>query len=358
MSRRRRLVAERCTHVDEAERQQALGRREAELRAAKAALRGAQAARRREDNEGTGRDEGKAASSTSTDAAVVAAAEVHRGLVARVDAARRALVPAAWFGEDAGGTVPAGTRMYEIDLHLCQLDRVPRLPAAGACPWASGAEVGAEVEAEAEAEAERRGGAGAANARWSAVRVDLSVNHLGGLGDRLRPLATAGLRSLNLSSNFLTDLAGIENLPHLQTLSLADNAVTSLSAASLASCARLRTLDVTGNQLAQLGDLSSLVQLRTLLVGLNPLASLQGIGGLPRLATLKAPSCGLADVTPLGLAASATDVDLSHNAVAELDATVAALAALPVLTTLCLFGNPIEQDRSYVPPNSINTSSE
>ena len=349
MSRRRRLVAERCTHVDEAERQQALGRLEAELTAAKAALREAQAARRRrEDNEGTGRDEGKAASSTPTDAAA-AAAEVHRGLVARVDAARRALVPAAWFGEDAGGAFPAGTRLYEIDLHLCQLDRVPRLPAAGACPWAASADVGAEVEAEAEAEAERRGGAGAASARWSAVRVDLSVNHLGGLGDRLRPLATAGLRSLNLSSNFLTDLAGIENLPHLQTLSLADNAVTSLSAASLASCARLRTLDVTGNQLAQLGDLSSLVQLRTLLVGLNPLASLQGVGGLPRLATLKAPSCGLTDVTPLGLAASATDVDLSHNAVAELDPTVAALAALPVLTTLCLFGNPIEQDRSYVP---------
>jgi Leucine-rich repeat (LRR) protein len=79
------------------------------------------------------------------------------------------------------------------------------------------------------------------------------------------------LRELCLTGNNIASLNGLDRLPHLTTLLIADNAITSL--APLAQCSSLTLVDVSRNQLQgirQVEFLGDIQWLRVLLLHGNP----------------------------------------------------------------------------------------
>ena len=86
------------------------------------------------------------------------------------------------------------------------------------------------------------------------------------------------LDTLNLAGNQIADLAGLEACTALRTLVLADNALAAPEgAAPLGACTALESLDLQGNQLedgeALLAALRSLPRLKCLYLRDNPLVS-------------------------------------------------------------------------------------
>lgn len=224
---------------------------------------------------------------------------------------------------------------------------------------------------------------------------------VGGAVTDLTPLQHLGaLRRLELSCSAVTDLSPLGGLVSLESLSLRRDfdcvAPPPLSSfGSLADLTGLRSLDVSGNRVADLSPLAGLGRLRVLVAENNQITSVSALAGLKSLETLRLSGNqiedveplavlpvprllalgdnGLGDVAPLGALGSLVELHLRHNEIAdvsalaglsnllELDvaqndiAAVAPLAELVGLTLLNLAENQVSSLEPFVSNASFGT---
>ena len=150
-------------------------------------------------------------------------------------------------------------------------------------------------------------------AHHALVSLDLSHNSIGAI-EGLDGLTR--LQALRLHHNHLTRCGGVEALCQLQVLDLNNNDLTSI--AELRHCTALTELDVSCNALAELDDISSLRRLAALSLRGNLLKLLDRLPHClpPSLRTLDLARNSIGDVSELqNLAAmhSLVEVDVSEN---------------------------------------------
>ena len=133
----------------------------------------------------------------------------------------------------------------------------------------------------------------------------------------------------------VTELSGLERLPELRRLNLAENRVTDLSA--LAGLPGLRVLDLGGNAVEDLWPLAGLAELEVLDLSGNRVVDVSALGGLPRLAVLELAGNAVVDVSPLVHLTGLRYLGLAGNRVAD----TAPLAHLSGLVRLDLGGNAV-----------------
>ncbi|KAF2462576.1 L domain-like protein [Lindgomyces ingoldianus] len=179
--------------------------------------------------------------------------------------------------------------------------------------------------------------------------LELQNNKLTELPSEIRELAH--LRSLNVSDNQLRQLPtelftsvpiieliasknvfsgsffDVDTVPHLQTLQIRNNSISSLCENGTVLLPALKTLDITANRLSALPDISSWTSLTTLLVGENKLTTLpEGFLSLQKLRT----------------------ADFTANDLIKLDERIAWMDGLENLTVTA---NPI-RDRKFLTMNT------
>ena len=147
------------------------------------------------------------------------------------------------------------------------------------------------------------------------------------------------LSVLNVSYNRLTSLRGLTGMKYLEELTAAGNNVRRLD--GLHSLQRLEQLDMGGNPLEHLEGLKQLANLRILYVAGCGLATLKGLPPLPELRELDASRNNLANVRPLARRLPGLDLlDISNNAIPEIEVLLEALKPLAGLMELSFRGNP------------------
>lgn len=128
------------------------------------------------------------------------------------------------------------------------------------------------------------------------VYVRLNDNQIGDLG----PLAAlSSCRLLNLANNtVIADVTPLASLARLNSLDVSGNRLANV--APLGGLAELKELDVSRNQVSDLGPLGKLGQLHTLNLNFNPIANFSALGSLlPHLDDLSLTSTGLSGLALL-----------------------------------------------------------
>lgn len=162
------------------------------------------------------------------------------------------------------------------------------------------------------------------------------------------------LRLLNLSSNEVSDLATVRDLP-LTNLDISENAFADFSSVAafsalttlrinenpatdltpLAGLTSLTTLDASHSGLADISPLANLSALRELRLWRNTISDLTPLAGLTALTELRLGTNNIADISPLGKLTSLTKLDIFSNAIVD----ISALAGLTALAELNVDGN-------------------
>ncbi|KAG2497412.1 hypothetical protein HYH03_004567 [Edaphochlamys debaryana] len=128
------------------------------------------------------------------------------------------------------------------------------------------------------------------------------------------------VQQLNLDGNRISRIQNLDGLKSLQCLHLRGNCIRAIE--GLAGLPRLRLLDLSCNALARLDGLSGLPRLEALLVADNLLSS----------------GASIAHVTAC---TALCELDLGGNRLADADAVLGVLSAVPQLQTLTLARNPL-----------------
>lgn len=145
---------------------------------------------------------------------------------------------------------------------------------------------------------------------------------------------------LSLANHQIDDLKPLSKLSNVWSLSLSNNALTSTQLAELNSfrSANLNMLTLSSNKLTALNGLEQLPELAVLFVGNNQLNDLTAIAPLKHLEMLLADSNQIEDLQPLAGLSELSLLSLGKNVISDL----APLANLTGLTTLGLSNNQIE----------------
>ena len=146
--------------------------------------------------------------------------------------------------------------------------------------------------------------------------LDLSHNRLTTL-PVLR--AANNVRRLEVNFNRLPDLSWLatQDFAALQILSLAHNEITGID--SVPSLAELRELDLRGNQVSDIRFLASLPGLEMLDLGSNAITDLTGIDTVGGLRRLFLDRNAIADIGPLAGLDNLEVLDIAHNHPASLE---------------------------------------
>ena len=145
----------------------------------------------------------------------------------------------------------------------------------------------------------------------------------------------ARLRELRAPLANVADLAGLELAVNLVTLDLSGNEIADVSA--LSGLGALRAVDLAGNRLAEVSALAGLAELAALDLSGNGLADVSALSGLAALTELDLSGNRIGDVSPLAGLAALTTLHLDGNAIAD----VSALGSLDRLSVLVLRGNAV-----------------
>ncbi|EQC30049.1 hypothetical protein SDRG_12326 [Saprolegnia diclina VS20] len=147
------------------------------------------------------------------------------------------------------------------------------------------------------------------------VQLNLAENSF----SALPKLKNAHLKALDMSKNQLTALTGGES-KSLESLKVNGNAITSLT--GLGDFPALQALEISQNAIAELATPPELVSLESLIISENQLANLNGLGAFPNLTSFKAElnnMTTLTDLAALGALTKLQDIDLTGNAVTEVE---------------------------------------
>lgn len=115
-------------------------------------------------------------------------------------------------------------------------------------------------------------------------------------------------------------------------------------------CRNLKAVDLTRQQITDLGFLSGLPELRVLLLGNNAVTDLSPIAELPNLQYLALYNNGITDISPLAGLQNLRDVNLSGNQIGDMSP----LSSCPSLQFVHLSKNPCSED--LVQQDSVRSS--
>lgn len=169
--------------------------------------------------------------------------------------------------------------------------------------------------------------------------VDFYINEISTIAPNAFDACTA-LRKLDLSFNALRDLAQVPvaALGNLTELYLISNKIKAIGSA-LHSMPRLTFLELGDNRIRVMEGLDKLPALTSLWLGRNKIAVIEGLDNLPHLDILSLQSNRITEIPDMSnLAASLTELYLSHNGI---EAMGSGLSALRNLRLLDLSGNQI-----------------
>ncbi|OQR93392.1 hypothetical protein ACHHYP_02578 [Achlya hypogyna] len=155
----------------------------------------------------------------------------------------------------------------------------------------------------------------------SALEYLIHLNLANNLFTTVPKLKNPHLKALDLSKNQLPALGGGDSRS-LELLKVNGNQITSLD--GLADFPGLKALEISQNAIADMTTSSELPSIESLIIAQseNQLTGLQGLAAFPNLTSFKAELnqiATLADIAPLGGLTKLTEVDLTGNAVTDVE---------------------------------------
>lgn len=168
------------------------------------------------------------------------------------------------------------------------------------------------------------------------TKVDCTSNELTTVGNKLETYAQ--IRHIILAENKIADITPLNKLPHLLTLHMEKNAITSLAclAAEDVTLPWLQRIDFSDNKLTSLPSLGALEKLRFAYFARNEIASLEGFGDHPALEELVLAENQLTTLNGMGSMPSLVNLVLAGNQLSSLEGL-----NVPALTTLDLQSNSL-----------------
>ncbi|MDE0484832.1 MAG: leucine-rich repeat domain-containing protein [Candidatus Poribacteria bacterium] len=162
----------------------------------------------------------------------------------------------------------------------------------------------------------------------------------------IRPLSTLiNLEVLSLwKTKISTDISPLSALKKLRTLDISHNQIEDIR--PLAGLTELQTLAIEVNLITDLTPLSEL-NLIELIIGNNPITDIHPLSTLINLEMLILENCEVFDISPLSALKKLRILDLTNNQIED----IRSLAALTGLRTLWIKGNPI---RDLNPLSELN----
>ncbi|KAJ9464574.1 Dynein regulatory complex subunit 3 [Diplonema papillatum] len=154
--------------------------------------------------------------------------------------------------------------------------------------------------------------------------------------------ALAVVKSLDLSHNELSQLGGLQPFSSLVALDLSYNRLASLGGLPLG----LTRLNVSQNNLTSLQGLGTLPYLQELDASSNKLTDVTGVQRSATLVTVKLADNRLSKMHGLDALPHLQTLDIENNFVKQAE-DVACLAACPLLKTLTMAGNPLANHATY-----------
>ena len=143
------------------------------------------------------------------------------------------------------------------------------------------------------------------------------------------------LQVLDLSGNQITDVGPLAGLTNLQSLRLLSNQITDVG--PLAGLTNLQSLNLFNNQIADVGPLAGLTNLQSLILTDNQIADVRPLAGLTNLRSLYLPGNQLTDVEPLAGLTNLHSLRLGNNQLTDVEP----LAGLANLRSLYLPDNQL-----------------
>jgi Leucine-rich repeat (LRR) protein len=143
------------------------------------------------------------------------------------------------------------------------------------------------------------------------------------------------LQTLNLQSNQITTINGLDTLTSLQTLTLQSNQITTIN--GLDNLTSLQTLDLSSNQITTIEGLESLTSLQNLYLSSNQITTIQGLDSLILLNILSINSNQITTINGLDFLTSLEYLNLASNQIS----TIEGLDSLTSLRYLYLGSNQI-----------------
>ncbi len=143
------------------------------------------------------------------------------------------------------------------------------------------------------------------------------------------------LQTLSLSNNKIIKIENLDNLPDLQVLDLSYNILTKIE--NLGNLPNLETLNLSHNQLAKIENLDNLTSLLRLDLDFNRLTKIDNLDNLPNLLRLNLDFNRLTKIDNLDNLPNLLRLNLSSNQLTKIDN----LNNLPNLRYLRLSSNPL-----------------
>jgi Leucine-rich repeat (LRR) protein len=165
------------------------------------------------------------------------------------------------------------------------------------------------------------------------AKIDLRYNNLSGSFPNFKGLPH--LQTLQLQSNQLTTVPNFSNLPNLQALDLGSNKLTTVP--NFSAQPKLQTLELWNNQLTTVPNFSTLPKLQTLDLGSNKLTTVPNFSALPKLQELNLRSNQLTTVPNFSALPKLHELYLWDNQLT----TVPNFSGMPNLKNLLLSENQL-----------------
>lgn len=142
---------------------------------------------------------------------------------------------------------------------------------------------------------------------------------------------------LNLSTNQITEIKGLENFPHLSYLNLSENQINEIK--GLENLTNLYYLSLHGNHIKKIENLDSLSQLNYLDLSLNEISEITGLENLKKLDDLNIWGNQIAEIKGLSTLINLQTLFISDNQITE----IKGLEKLSNLKRLFLHVNEISE---------------
>ena len=174
--------------------------------------------------------------------------------------------------------------------------------------------------------------------------LDFSLNMIYEIDAHLSPYIY--LKHLDLSTNLITKISGLNRLDYLESLKLSRNRISKIE--GLGTLKRLKFLDLSLNKIKVIDGLENLYNLNTLYLYGNQIEILRGLENLQDLKILRIEQNMIDNITHCAVQNRSLEVLEAHsNKIEDMNSLIVALSHMKALKSLSLHNNPIERDFSY-----------